>query len=104
MFEYLPAIERLAKSAQNDFYTFVLKDAGHMDFSDLALLKSESVIIRILTKFDNSGTKLGSINGFRAERIINKYLASFFNKYLKGQLSPLLNGNDNLYPEVKNWK
>ena len=100
-FSYLPALKQLSQSSENDSYTFVFNGAGHLDFSDLALYKYKSFIIRSLVKLDGSGLVLGSINGFRITNIVNTYLVSFFDKYLKGKSSILLNSNEKQYPEVR---
>jgi len=42
----------------------------------------------------------GSINAQRGFDIINAYTVAFFDKHLKNQSSPLLNGASKLYPEV----
>jgi hypothetical protein len=42
-----------------------------------------------------------SINGLRATEIINAYLLNFFDKYLKGKPSALLDGKENKYSEVE---
>jgi len=97
---YLPAIKKLSQSMEHDIYTFVIKNAGHMAFSDHALTSYESTCSRFLGDF---GT--GLINGFRVTEIVNAYLVKFFDKYLKGQPSELLDGKNMKYPEVeaKQW-
>ena len=102
--DYLPALKQLAQSAQHDFYTRVIKDAGHFDFCDLTLLKSASPIVKIIATLDSSILsilKLGSIDGFRATEIVNAYLVTFFNKYLKGRPSAILDGTSKKYAEVE---
>jgi hypothetical protein len=42
----------------------------------------------------------GSIPVERANHIINAYIVSFFDQYLKGEPSPLLEGAVSAYPEV----
>ena len=99
---YLPAIEQLAQSIDHDIYTFIFKDSGHMDFADSALIKSATRLHRLLIKLRVAGSAgMGSINGFRATEIVRAYLVNFFDKYLKGQPSELLDGKNNVYPEVK---
>ncbi len=97
---YLPAIKQLALSMKHNVYTFIVKNAGHMAFCDEALRKHVSLFSYFLRDL---GT--GSINGFRATEIVNAYLVSFFNKYLKNQPSELLDGSGKNYPEVemKQW-
>jgi hypothetical protein len=71
-----------------------------MDFMDLALLKNASPFTRLLK---NLGSKsiLGSIDGFRATEIVNAYLVNFFDKYLKGTPSQLLDGTEKRYVEIE---
>lgn len=40
------------------------------------------------------------IDPARGGKIINAYTLGFFGKYLRGEDSPLLNGNSDDYPEV----
>jgi hypothetical protein len=42
----------------------------------------------------------GPIDGYRMVKIINAYTLAFFNEYLKGEMSPLLDGPSLDYPEV----
>lgn len=102
---YLPAFEKLTKSNESDVYTFVLKGTEHMAFCDYAIFKH--IPSRIFVKLGLAGDmRVGSIDGFRATEIINAYLVSFFDKYLKGKSSQLLDGKSKKYPEVetKVWK
>ncbi|EKD23389.1 MAG: hypothetical protein ACD_82C00074G0002 [uncultured bacterium] len=46
------------------------------------------------------GFGVGDIDGFRATEIVNAYLGSFFDKYLKGKPSELLDGKSKKYSEV----
>jgi dienelactone hydrolase len=103
---YLHAIEQLSQSIDHNIYTFIFKDSGHMDFADSALIKSATRLYRLLIKLKVAGyIGMGSIDGFRATEIVNAYLVNFFNKYLKGQPSELLDGGEHVYPEVevKQW-
>ncbi len=93
---YLPAIEQLTHINGQDIYTFVVKDSGHYVFCDNALLKDVSPVSYFV---GDLGT--GSIDGFRATEIVNAYLLTFFNKYLKGLPSDLLDENDKKYAEVE---
>ena len=91
---YLQAFEQIAKTKGHDVYIFSLKNAGHTDFTDLAFIKNATFLARQLFRFKIIGGDFapGSINGLRATEIVNAYLVSFFNKYLKGQPSELLDG------------
>lgn len=99
---YLPALKRLAQSADHDAYIFVINGTKHMDFSDIAILKYASPIGQFLTKLGFTGCEQEkAIDGFRATKIVNAYLINFFDKYLKGQPSPLLDGTSKPYAEIK---
>lgn len=93
---YLPAIEKLTQPTKHDAYIFVVKDAEHMTFCDNVVTKHAPLFSRFL---GNLGT--GVINGFKATEVINAYLINFFDKYLKGKSSELLDGKDKKYPEVE---
>lgn len=45
-------------------------------------------------------SNIGPINGERFLKIQNDYVLAFFNKYLKGELSDLLNDSTRKYEEV----
>jgi dienelactone hydrolase len=101
IFKFLATSNReLAQALKPDAYLVVIKNAGHMDFMDLALLKNASPFTRLLK---NLGSKsiLGSIDGFRATEIVNAYLVNFFDKYLKGTPSQLLDGTEKRYVEIE---
>ena len=102
---YLRACRQLAEAIGHDAYTFVLKKAGHIDFTDSALFKEASIISKILLTLVSTGDfGTGSLDGFRATEIVRAYLVNFFNKYLKGQASELLDGENMIYPEVLSHK
>lgn len=104
---YLPAIKELTQSIGHDVYTFVVKNAGHADFCDNAFgNKSASLCCRILVVLGaGEALAVGKINGFRATKIVNAYLVNFFDKYLKGKPSELLDGGSKPYAEIeaKQW-
>ena len=101
---YLPALDQLAKSAPHDFYTFVIKNAGHLDFSDMALSKSAHPLVHLIAKVNSSIFKLGALNGERVTEITNTYLLAFFDTYLKGKPAALLDGKQTKYAEVEGRK
>ena len=74
----------------NSLYRLNIKSTAHLNYSDFSLWSP-------LFKYTGF---LGSIDGIRMEAIMNQYLLAFFDKYLKGIDSPLLNGPDPNYPEV----
>ncbi|MFH1253852.1 MAG: hypothetical protein V1646_00280 [bacterium] len=96
---YTPTIKLLAESMPQNVCTFVIKDAGHMAFSDMALAKHASFFSYVF-----GGTSTGSIDGFCVTEIVNAYLVNFFDKYLKGKPSELLNGRGKKYEEVEQLK
>lgn len=73
---------------------FHLKLAGvlHQDFGDYPLLTPLSSPLMI---------ERGTLNGARTVTVIDSYLLAFFDKYLKDQPSPLLDGPSRDYPEVQ---
>lgn len=82
---YIPALEELCSKLSHDAYTYVVKGADHLDLSDRALLKKMGNYTKL---FGDYG--VGPIDGNRAIAIVNACLVNFFNKYLKGQPSELL--------------
>ena len=81
-----------------------MNGAGHIDLTDNALLikYAAPVFSRPLIKLVFVGPfGYGSIDGLRVTEIVNAYLVNFFNKYLKGQSSVLLNGVGKVYTEVE---
>ena len=73
---------------------FHVKLAGvlHADFGDYPLLTPLSAPLMY---------ERGTLNGERALHVVDAYLLGFFDKYLKDQPSPLLNGSSLDYQEVR---
>lgn len=97
----MPAFKKIAGARPLDSYIFVVDGMSHMDFTDVALLEAGRLFAFLF------GGGSGSLNPFRANEIVNAYLVSFFDKYLKGQPSELLDGlYGGKYPEVvtKQWE
>lgn len=92
--ESYPAIEQpfmffssgIAKSfpAQGPKYIVTVNDFEHPSFTDFVVMIP----------------KLSNIEGKRSAEIVRVYLMTFFNKYLKGEDSELLDGTSDAYPEV----
>lgn len=104
---YLSAAQQLAQAIGNDAYVFVIDNAGHLDFTDVTFFKTASPISRLVAKLRlglKSDFGVGSIDAFRVTEIVRAYLVNFFDKYLKGQPSELLDGKNMKYPEVEIWK
>ena len=68
-----------------------VQGAQHMYFSDL------NTIVPFAGK---ALGVLGTINTSRQTKIMNSYIVSFFNKYLKGNNAPLLDQTTSNYAEV----
>jgi dienelactone hydrolase len=74
-------------------YLFVLDGSKHVTYT------SGSALAGALA-FGAPADAFGSIPAERANHIINAYIVSFFDQYLKGEPSPLLEGAVSAYPEV----
>jgi len=101
---YLSAALQLAQAIGHDSYVLVIKNAGHLDFTNVTFLKSSSPFARLVAKLRlglSSDFGVGSIDSFRVTKIVNAYLVNFFDKYLKGQPSELLDGQSKRYEEVE---
>ncbi len=95
---YVPELEELRAKLAGDVYTYVVKGADHLDLSDRALLKNMKNYTKL---FGDYG--VGPIDGYRAISIVNGCLVNFFDKYLNGQQSELLDGDGKQYFEAKRW-
>jgi len=72
-------------------YHLSIKNTAHLNFSDYAVTLSSA-----------RGTgELGSIDGVRGLQITRAYVRAFFDTYLNGIPSPLLQGPSSAYPEVQ---
>lgn len=98
-FAYLSAL-KLAQNMEHDTYIIALSNFGHLDFSYGAQLKQASFLLGLFGNM-SSTSMIGSIDGTRAHKIVSAYLVNFFNKYLKGQQSALLDGGQKLFEEVE---
>ena len=103
---YLDGIKKVCRSFKQDSYIFVLDGAGHLDLTNTTLLKHASPLGKPLIKLGvmQGGLGMSSIDGFRANEIVCTYLVNFFDKYLKGKPSELLNKKQRLYPEMMKLK
>lgn len=77
-------------------YDLSVKGARHFNFSDLPLR-----ILPAARPIFQAAHLIGSINPARGEEISNAYLLAFFDRYLKGKESGLLNGPSPNFPEVQ---
>jgi hypothetical protein len=83
-------LETLYSGAHLDVYRMTIRGTKHYDFSMLPLLTPLAPAL---------GLK-GPIDGQRGMAIITDYLLAFFDRYLKRQARPLLDGPSSSYPEV----
>lgn len=86
---YMASVMAYQRTSQ-PVYALVIDGAGHMNFTDLPLISP--VLAGAL------GT--GPINPERCIRIVNAYTLAFFDRNLKGEAVPLLDGPSSEYPEV----
>ena len=70
-----------------------LQGSGHFTFTDAPLMFP--VVVGPLSQM------LGSIDGARAQQVLNTYTRTFFDAHLKGIASPLLRGPAQEYPEMQ---
>lgn len=76
-------------------YRLMIAGTLHSTFSiDTALLRN--LMPEVIT-----AELVGTIDGARANTIISAYIVAFFNTYLLGDSSPLLDGASTTYPEVE---
>lgn len=82
---------RLHESADPG-YCVLVRGARHVDFIDWSLLS--------LAPWSMAGRGLGTIGGRRMWRVTSDYLLAFFDRHLKDQPSPLLDGPSPDHSEV----
>lgn len=90
--ECTPICEVLYENAESDAYMVRINGANHGNFTDFSLVFNDFIGLK--------GSGIGPINGHRFLQIQNHYILSFFDQYLKGVSSNLLNGSAQEYPEV----
>lgn len=78
-------------TVENTAYGVTVLGATHLNFADVALY---SPVLKFTKAF-------GPIDGYRMVKIIDDYTLAFFDKHLKGELSPLLDGPSPDYPDVE---
>lgn len=96
---YEHGIPLVCAQAQHDIYHLSIQGTAHHTFCDLSVLKK----MIYFSRYFELG--VGKIDGLRVTEIINNYLVTFFDKYLKDRPSPLLDGHVLKYHEVsiKKW-
>ena len=85
-----PICDLFYENSLNAAYMVRINDATHANFTDFSLLRG----------VNRSQGNIGSINGRRFLKIQNDYVLAFFNQYLKGESSILLDGSMQKYKEV----
>ncbi len=92
--EYIDEIQTsmraVYESLPGDGYLVLVPGMFHDNFSDAALYSPLLPWLGLT----------GPIDGDRANSILGAYTLAFFDKHLKGQLAPLLDGPSEQYPEV----
>jgi hypothetical protein len=78
-------------AVENTAYGVTVRGTTHLDFTDLFLY---SPVLKFTKAF-------GPIDGYRMVEIVNSYALAFFDKHLKGEISPLLAGSSADYPDVE---
>jgi dienelactone hydrolase len=78
---YLPNINAFER-ATDAAYSLCIKGSGHLNFTDLPRISP------LLSKM----LGIGTIDSFQGIKIVNDYSLAFFDKHLKSQSSPLLEG------------
>jgi predicted dienelactone hydrolase len=88
--EHLTTMRAVYESLRADGYYVQVPGMFHLDMTDAPLL----------TPLASNVGLGGPVGGQRSHTIINAYSVAFFDRYLKGQLAPLLDGPSEQYPEV----
>ena len=86
------ALDRTFAASRGDWYHMELTQSGHFNFCDAPLIFPRT--------FGRVPTILGPI-GIQGLRVINAYTLAFFEQYLKDHPSPLLQGSNSKYPEMR---
>lgn len=83
-------LDELYGTLKNGGYRMTIRGTQHYDFTMIPLLTPLAPALKLK----------GPLDGQRAMQIVSDYLVAFFDKQLKGQAVPLLDGPSALYPEV----
>jgi predicted dienelactone hydrolase len=86
----LPIHEHLYQRAESSAYAVQVHGARHMNFTDWSLAGGFMKLIGVV----------GPIDGRRFVELENRYVLAFFDRHLKGEASPFLDGPPDDYPEV----
>ena len=84
-------------------YDLTIQGTEHANFVDSPLLVQalSAYSQNLADQLNETIGPIGSIDAKRGAQIIKDYTLAFFDKYLKNQNSPLLNGSNPNYPEVQ---
>ncbi|MCJ1434282.1 hypothetical protein MMC27_003649 [Xylographa pallens] len=77
-----------------------IKGTGHVSFSDVPLIFDILDLRKYLPDPDGEVDNWGTISGARMLEIETAYVAAFFDRFLKGKSSKLLEGETGQFPEV----
>jgi predicted dienelactone hydrolase len=85
----------LYEAVQNRAYRVTVRGATHGNYTDMGLWTPLSRYAAVLVRYP-----IGGIDQRRMTQIENAYLLAFFDKHLKGEAAPLLDGPSSAFPEV----
>ena len=91
--DYRQGVEEFLRVTRNQASWIRLQHSGHFTLTDASLLFPVAV--------GPLHQMLGSIDGARAQQVLNTYTRAFFDAHLKGVASPLLRGPAPEYPEMQ---
>lgn len=75
----------------SDAFLMTIKTSNHANFTDLSVLaENNETITQEVNGEKFEQVMFGAIDGERMEELLNGYVVAFFDRYLKGQASPLL--------------
>lgn len=94
--EFATCIDTFCQRNGVNSYKIILKNSEHCTFSDCPIIVN---VLKEIFKTDDIHLGAGTIDGLIAIEIIRSHIINFFDKYLKGQASPLLDGRDKRYAE-----
>lgn len=99
--EFATCIDDFCQKNGSNSYKIILKNSEHCTFSDCPILVK---ILKEIYKTDDIHMDTGTIDALKAIEIIRLYIINFFDKYLKGQSSQLLDGQAKRYSEYVDFK
>lgn len=99
--EFAKYLDMFCKANGSGSCKIVLKNAQHCTFGDDVLLAG---FLKKIFNIDDIKTTTGTVDGVKAIEIIRAYICNFFDKYLKGQQSPLLDEKNKKYSDDVEFK